>query len=127
MPGAFLPTVLIVDDDPGFVSFVSDWLETSGYAAVIATNADEGTQLARTFQPDLILLDLAIPGRSGLDVLREFKQAQRTRDIPVVVVSGYARLMSSGDARLADGVLEKPIGASTLLEVVGRAVRGRST
>ena len=126
MPSALLPTVLIVDDDPGFASFVTDWLETSGYAAVVATNADEGTQLARTFQPDVILLDLAIPGRSGLDVLREFKHGQATRDIPVVVVSGFAGLMSRGDARLADGVLQKPVGASTLLEVVSRAVRGRA-
>jgi DNA-binding response OmpR family regulator len=127
MPRAFLPTVLIVDDDPGFVSFVADWLESSGYAPLIASNSDDGSKLARAFRPDLILLDLAIPGRSGLDVLRELKVTPITCEIPVVVVSAYTRFMSSMDARLADGVLEKPVEAATLLEVVARVVSGRAS
>lgn len=126
MPSAFLPTVLIIDDDPGFVSFVADWLESSGYAPLTATNGDEGTTLARAFRPDLILLDLAIPGHSGLDVLRDFKATSITRTIPVVIVSAYTRFMSSIDMRLADGVLEKPVDPTTLLEVVDRAVRRRA-
>ncbi len=120
-------TVLVVEDDPWIRSLMADLLTGEGYNVVQAADGVAGLQQASEHDPDVILLDLAMPQKHGLDVLDELKSRQPTRDIPVIVVSAYAMLMmgSDSDARQADGVIQKPFDLADLLAQVEHAATKR--
>ena len=121
-------TVLVVEDDPWIRSLMADLLAGEGYSVVQASDGKAGLELAEENEPDVILLDLAMPEKSGLDVLHELKSSKPTRDIPVIVVSAYAMLMMGSDARRADGVIQKPFDlADLLLQVEQAATKRRQT
>jgi DNA-binding response OmpR family regulator len=71
--------------------------------------------------PDAVLLDLALPTKSGLEVLRELKSDISTMSIPVIVVSAYGTLMNEQDAHQAAGVIQKPFDYDDLVDQVERA------
>lgn len=118
-------TVLVVEDDPWIRSLMADLLAGEGYEVVQAPDGKAGMQMAEARDPDVILLDLAMPEKSGLDVLHELKSQKPTRDIPVIVVSAYAMLMMGSDARRADGVIQKPFDLADLLAQVEQAAAKR--
>jgi CheY-like chemotaxis protein len=121
-------TVLVVEDDPWIRSLMADLLAGEGYSVVQASDGKAGLEMAEESEPDVILLDLAMPEKSGLDVLHELKSSKPTRDIPVIVVSAYAMLMMGSDARRADGVIQKPFDlADLLLQVEQAAAKRRQT
>ena len=121
-------TVLVVEDDPWIRSLMADLLAGEGYTVVQAADGKAGLDMAEQNDPDVILLDLAMPEKSGLDVLHELKSSKPTRDIPVIVVSAYAMLMMGSDARRADGVIQKPFDlADLLMQVEQAASKGRQT
>lgn len=120
-------TVLVVEDDPWIRSLMADLLAGEGYQVVQAADGKVGLSLAREHDPDVILLDLAMPEKSGLDVLHELKSSKPTRDIPVLVVSAYAMLMMGSDARRADGVIQKPFDLADLLVQVEQALAKRNS
>ncbi len=76
---------------------------------------------ARQPAPDAVLLDLALPTKSGLEVLRELKGDDATGDIPVIFASAYGTLMNEQDAHQADGVIQKPFDYDDLVAQVERA------
>jgi CheY-like chemotaxis protein len=115
------PLVLIVDDDIWIRSVMTEMLVAEGYAVAEASNGQTGLALAEQLQPAVIVLDLALPGRSGLEVLQDLKERQPTHDIPIVVVSAYALLLLGKDARRADGVIQKPFELAELLARVEHA------
>ena len=78
-------TVLVVEDDPWIRSLMADLLAGEGYSVVQASDGRAGLEMAEMNDPDVILLDLAMPEKSGLDVLHELKSSKPTRDIPVIV------------------------------------------
>src|SRR5262245_23196418 len=80
-------TILVVEDDPWIRSLMADLLASEGYSVVQAPDGKVGLEMAEESDPDVILLDLAMPEKSGLDVLHELKSSKPTRDIPVIVVS----------------------------------------
>jgi CheY-like chemotaxis protein len=114
-------TVLVIEDDPWTRTITTALLAGEGFAIVEAKNGDEGLQLARQHRPDAVLLDLALPTRSGLDVLRELKSESTTRDIPVLIVSAYGSLMNAHDAQQTVGVIQKPFDYDDLVGQVTRA------
>lgn len=114
-------TVLVVEDDTWIRSLMADLLSGEGYHVLQAPDGKAGMELAQQHDPDVILLDLAMPEKSGLDVLHELKSGKPTRDIPVIVVSAYAMLMMGSDARRADGVIQKPFDLADLLAQVEQA------
>lgn len=118
-------TVLVVEDDPWIRSLMADLLAGEGYSVVQAADGKAGLDMAEESDPDVILLDLAMPEKSGLDVLHELKSSKPTRDIPVIVVSAYAMLMMGSDARRADGVIQKPFDLADLLLQVEQAATKR--
>lgn len=118
-------TVLVVEDDPWIRSLMADLLAGEGYSVVQASDGKAGLDMAEESDPDVILLDLAMPEKSGLDVLHELKTSKPTRDIPVIVVSAYAMLMMGSDARRADGVIQKPFDLADLLLQVEHATTKR--
>lgn len=114
-------TVLVIEDDPWTRTITTALLAGEGFAVVEAKNGEEGLQQARSHAPDAILLDLALPTKSGLDVLRELKGDAATAAIPVIVVSAYGTLMNETDAHHATGVIQKPFDYDDLVGQVERA------
>jgi DNA-binding response OmpR family regulator len=114
-------TVLVIEDDPWTRTITTALLAGEGFAVVEAKNGEEGLSLAREHTPDAVLLDLALPTKSGLEVLRELKGDEQTEDIPVIVVSAYGSLMNEHDALQADGVIQKPFDYDDLVGHVERA------
>lgn len=115
-------TVLIIEDEADIRNFASRMLELEGYHVLQAEDGDEGLQLARENELSLVLLDLRLPGRDGLAVLREMKSAAELSAIPVIVFSASAgvdiraRTLSMGAA----DYLIKPLSAADLKEAVAR-------
>jgi len=114
-------TVLVIEDDPWTRTITTALLAGEGFAVVEAKNGEEGLQLARQHAPDAVLLDLALPTKSGLEVLRELKGDQQTNPIPVIIVSAYGSLMNEQDASQAAGVVQKPFDYDELVGQVERA------
>ena len=79
--------VLVVDDDPEIVTFLATLLELEGLESQVATSAAAALSLLDRGLPSLVLLDIAMPDRDGLDLCRALKKDPRTRDVPVFVVS----------------------------------------
>src|SRR5215472_3227973 len=114
-------TVLVIEDDPWTRTITTALLAGEGFAVVEAKNGEEGLKQAREHAPDAILLDLALPTKSGLEVLRELKESDSTRTIPVIVVSAYGTLMNDSDAQQTVGVIQKPFDYDDLVGQVERA------
>jgi CheY-like chemotaxis protein len=79
--------VLVVDDDPEIVTFLATLLELEGIESTVATSAAAALEKLEHGLPNLVLLDIAMPDRDGLDLCRALKKDPRTRDVPVFVVS----------------------------------------
>src|SRR5579864_1988247 len=96
------PVVLVIDDDVWIRSIMVELLEGDGFSVLEASDGDYGLYQAQQMRPDVILLDLALPGRAGLEVLTVLKNREPTREIPVIIVSAYALLLVRGDMQPAD-------------------------
>jgi two-component system alkaline phosphatase synthesis response regulator PhoP len=79
-----MKSILVVEDEPQIAGVIRDYLHAAGYTVSIARDGDSALQSARLAHPDLIVLDLGLPGRDGLDVTRELR---RTSGVPIVVVT----------------------------------------
>lgn len=103
--------ILLIEDNEQNRYLVTFLLEQSGYAVVSAATGPLGIKLAGEVAPDLILLDIQLPGMDGYAVARNLKADPRLRTIPVVAVTSYAMLGDREQAMAAgcDGYLEKPI------------------
>lgn len=85
-----IPTILIVDDTPSNLSVVVNLFEGRGYRVAIAQDGEEGIQRAQLVQPDLIMLDVMMPGMDGFEACRRLKAQESTRDIPVIFMTSLA-------------------------------------
>jgi CheY-like chemotaxis protein len=117
-----MSTILVVDDHPLNLELVTEILEASGHRVRQAGTAEDALAMIGADPPDLILMDIALPGMDGHAAVRRLKADPRTRAIPVVAVTSFAM---SGDEQRAyasgfDGYLSKPIGARRLKELVSR-------
>jgi two-component system, cell cycle response regulator DivK len=108
--------ILIVEDDPKNLKLVRDTLQVKGYRTIEAGTGEEGVQLARDEQPALILMDIQLPGISGVEAFRQIRADTATRAIPVIAVTAAERqkVMPAG----FDGFQNKPISVRELLEAV---------
>lgn len=121
-------TALIVDDEPAMSTLLSRLLAARGYATVAAGDGATARALALARLPDLILLDLMLPDESGIDVCRALKQDERTRHIPVVVVTAR-RLESCLEESLSAGahrVVTKPFTPMQLFDALSSALNGHA-
>jgi CheY-like chemotaxis protein len=83
--------ILIVDDEPEQIEFAAMVMQENGYIPISASDGEEGMKKVHTEKPDLILLDILMPEKGGLGMYRDLKQNEKTRNIPVVIVTGVAR------------------------------------
>lgn len=104
-------TVLVVDDEPDVAFYLASVLEDAGFTVVTASDGDEAMARIRSRPPDLISLDLVMPGRSGVRLLAELRRDHHLRRIPVVIVSGHAHepgIRRDLDEVLAESALVGP-------------------
>ena len=119
--------VLIVEDNPKNLKLVRDILQVTGYPTVEAETGEEGVKLARERQPALILMDIQLPGMSGIEALRLLRSDATTRAIPVIAVTASVmaedrqKVMAAG----FDGFQGKPISVRELLATM-REILDRS-
>jgi CheY-like chemotaxis protein len=115
--------VLIVEDDQNIAQLISHHLREGGYSVSLAASANDALQAARREQPDLITLDIYLPGADGFEVLQTLKSDEVTADIPVVIVSVLPD-KKQGLRLGAVDYMTKPIDESLLLQTVGRILLG---
>ena len=84
-----LVDVLLVEDDPSVLEMYRLKLELDGYTVVVAPDGEEGLRMAREDPPDIVFLDIRLPKMDGLEVLRKLRAEDKTRNIPVIILSNY--------------------------------------
>ena len=114
--------VLVVDDDEDNRLVLSDRLAAEGFEVHEARDAEEGLKLAETLRPDLILMDLWLPGIDGYEATRRIKAHRDLARIPVIAVTSYALKGDDDKAAEAgcDGYLAKPYDPVALIETIRR-------
>jgi len=117
-------TILIVDDMPANLEVVTSHLERQGYCAVVALGGDEGLERAEFVRPDLILLDVMMPGPDGFETCRRLKANPNTRDIPVIFMTALADTADklAGFAAGAVDYVTKPLNGAEVLARIGTHV-----
>ncbi len=118
--------ILVVEDNERNLKLLRDVLEYAGYDVRVARTAEDGINLAVSEPPDLILMDLQLPGIDGMEALRRLRVSPRTADIPVVAVTAQA--MKHDRERALDagfnGYVEKPISVRAFPDQVRRFLSG---
>jgi two-component system, cell cycle response regulator DivK len=112
--------ILVVEDNPKNLKLLRDVLQFSGYEVIEATSGEDGVRLAASEQPDLILMDLQLPGIDGAEALRRIRAGERTREVPVVAVTAFAMDHDREHAFASGftGYVEKPISIRRLPQQV---------
>ena len=113
--------VLVVEDDPELSELLALLLRAEGYAVEAVDSALGVSDLIRRWRPDVILLDLALPYRSGASLLEALKADPATAGIPVVVVSAMPEALGPQRRGLVHAVVAKPFETAALLEAVAGA------
>jgi PAS domain S-box-containing protein len=117
--------ILIVDDMPDAIEFLPEWLQHEGYETTMATRGQQALALAEEIRPDLILLDVMMPGMDGIETCRRLRMNPATADIPVVLLSDDSSSEARAEGQLAGATdcITKPVHFADLLERVQRLVR----
>ena len=115
-----MATVLVIEDNPTNMKLSTFLLESADYTVLAATNAETGLTLAREGRPDLILMDIQLPGMDGLEATTALKADVATRGIPVIALTALAmkgdeeRILAAG----CDGYIAKPLDYKDFLATI---------
>jgi DNA-binding response OmpR family regulator len=138
--------ILIVDDEPDIVTFLRSVLEENGFSSLSAKNGIEGLEVLRKERPDLVLLDLMMPKKSGITMFQELRKDSTMSNTPVVIVTGVSEVTgvdfrnfmykqplrdekkfveTTGLTKytIPDGYIEKPIDPDELIQVIKKALK----
>ena len=102
--------VLVIDDDPNTVRFLTVALEENGYETVSALDGKEGFEKAKTERPDLIFLDVMMPKRTGFTMFKQLRKTDELKDIPVIMLTGVTASLDELDEK-SDDTFEHPYSA----------------
>jgi DNA-binding response OmpR family regulator len=120
--------VLVIDDEPDVLMLCRVNLQLAGHEVIEASNGKAGLELARTLEPEVVVLDVMLPKMDGLTVLSDLAASEATRDIPVIMLTAKTQLEDRRKAWRAGCAeyLTKPFSPIELVELVGHA-RGMSS
>jgi len=112
--------VLVIDDEPEITDIIETFLESVGYEVKSENSSVIGIERAKTFLPDLILLDIMMPFMDGYEVCKELKKDEKTSKIPVIFLTGKDARSDEGKSFQVGGDLfiKKPFSCERLLEIV---------
>jgi two-component system alkaline phosphatase synthesis response regulator PhoP len=115
-------TILVVDDEPRIVQIVRDYLQHGGFAVLVASDGPSALRAARTGHPDLVVLDLGLPGRDGLDVARALR---RDGDVPIIILTARSEESDKivGLELGADDYITKPFSPKELVARIRSVLR----
>lgn len=119
--------ILVIEDNALNLKLVRDVLEFAGYQVIAAQSGEEGLRVARAEPPDLVLMDLQLPGIDGVETLQRLRQDSVFAGVPVVAVTAFVMAEDRQRASLAgfDGYLEKPIKVRELPGQIETYLEGR--
>ena len=119
-----MPLIMIVDDSPTYTFMLKKILEKNGFATLTATNASEGIEMATREQPDLILMDVVMPGLNGFQATRELTTNPETSAIPVIMVTQKDQQVDRlwGIRQGARNYVTKPVKEGELLEMISETL-----
>jgi len=117
--------ILVIDDEPELVRAITVRFEASGYKAIPAFDGQEGIAKAKKLKPDLILLDIIMPGMDGYEVCRRLKADPDTKNIPVLILtaSGQRDLEEKCTSAGGNIVITKPFDTEDLLASVNKFIK----
>lgn len=123
--------VLIIDDEPQQTLFFSTLLEDHGFTTLTANSADEGLELLERNRPDVILLDLVMPRRTGVILFNKLRKSRIHRDVPVIIVTGIGNYFTEDyrdfflqlKLKRPCAYLEKPVDPALLIRTVQQCAR----
>ena len=123
-----MPLILIVEDNEKNLKLVRDVLQVKGYATIEAGTAEDGIRLAREQMPDLVLMDIQLPGMNGIEALKVLRADPATASIPAIAVTASVMQQDRNQITQAgfDGYLGKPLNLKEFLDAVKAMLeRGR--
>lgn len=118
--------VLIVDDSPTEMHILSNMMEKMGHAVITAENGEQGVITAKEAQPDLILMDVVMPGINGFQATRQLHKNTETSNIPVIIVSTKDQATDKmwGQRQGAKAYVTKPVEESELIDAINTIING---
>ncbi|AKH22179.1 chemotaxis protein CheY [Sedimenticola thiotaurini] len=118
--------MLIVDDSPTETHILKGIVESGGYKVITASDGESGVATAKEAKPDLVLMDVVMPGLNGFQATRQLSKAPETQDIPVIVVTTKDQETDRawGLRQGAKEYVVKPVAAADLLAKIGAALAG---
>ena len=115
--------ILVVDDEVELVELVKIRLEANGYEVIMANSGLEGLSKAASELPDLIILDIAMAEMDGYTVLQKLREEEKTKDIPVIMLTAYAKMQSLFEMEGISDYIVKPFDPQDFLLRVGRVLK----
>ncbi len=112
--------ILVIDDEPEITDIIETFLESAGYEVKSENTSMVGIERAKSFLPDLILLDIMMPFMDGYEICSDLKKCENTKDVPVVFLTGKDARSDEGRSFRVGGVLyiKKPFSCERLLDIV---------
>jgi twitching motility two-component system response regulator PilH len=122
--GMVMKQIMIVDDSPTDAHLLQKMLEKNGYQTLTAGNGNEGIEVARLMRPDLILMDVVMPGLNGFQATRELSSNPETSSIPVIIVTRKDQKVDRvwGIRQGARDYITKPVSETDLLSLINEAL-----
>jgi len=114
-------TVLLVDDEPMTLKLLNAQLPSDLFSSILASNGETALEKVKTESPDIILLDIMVPEMDGYEVTKRLKEIPESRDIPIILMTGYDVSMKDKARRLeigADEFLNKPVNKLELINKI---------
>jgi len=121
-------TILIIDDEPDIITYLEAIFEDNGFTVLSASNGEIGLSVAKAKRPDLITLDITMPGKSGTEVFRRLRVDPDTGSIPIIIITGvqdFRQFIYQRSIDPPDGYMEKPVDPDGLLRLINRILAGR--
>lgn len=118
--------VLVVDDEPNIVLSLEFLMEQAGFQVITAYDGEAALERINDSAPDLLLLDISLPGISGFDVLEHLRRSEATAQLPVIMLTAHGRDIEreKGLALGADDYITKPFSTQSLIEKVKSLLNG---